>query len=103
MFRSPSCPEVYVQQFVVLFQDFSESGKVKILVVLQQDQAQIKLTERQLQLLDLTNRDVLLAEQILLNPVQIVLFLFRAFLKLERFAQFRPEVGKFTGCFGKFF
>lgn len=62
----PFSADVDAQQFVVLFEDLSEPGVVKVLVVLEEDEREIELGEREFELLNLPTRQVLLLQCLML-------------------------------------
>lgn len=56
VFLPPLRPQIAAQKLVVLLQDLPESSVVQSLVILQQNQTEVKLAERQLQFLYLPGR-----------------------------------------------
>ncbi len=85
----PTDPRIVLHKLVVLLENLSESGEVEILIILEEDEAEVELGKCELQVHHLAPLDLL---------VSLVgeLFIFRAFhLTLER--------GKLARCLGQFF
>lgn len=79
----------------MLFEDLPEAGKVEVLVVLEEDEAEVELREGQLEVLHLPGRDVQLGEECEALPVSQAI----AVLVLRRL-EVRLEGCVLSGCLG---